>query len=156
MSRTHGLYPIVKRKAKFMMNQTYVDHKVYEWEGYYVYSSIVRGFLHLQAGIISLPEKLMDLRCPPHTLQISSECLTVVWKHRKWGGVAPSSPCLKTSDCRLAPPFPQDKSTDLILCMRNGAAGRATVNQHPPVHHEGWMVSGQETCFCWVGFQSHS
>jgi hypothetical protein len=26
----------------------------------------------------------------------------------------------------------------------------ATVNQHPPVHHEGWMVSVQETVFCWV------
>ncbi len=26
----------------------------------------------------------------------------------------------------------------------------ATVNQYPPVHHEGWMVSGQETVFCWV------
>jgi len=25
----------------------------------------------------------------------------------------------------------------------------ATVNQHPPVHHEGWMVSGQEIVFCW-------
>jgi hypothetical protein len=27
---------------------------------------------------------------------------------------------------------------------------RATMNQHPPVHHEGWMISGQETVFCWV------
>jgi hypothetical protein len=26
----------------------------------------------------------------------------------------------------------------------------ATVNQHPPAHHEGWMESGQETVFCWV------
>jgi len=26
----------------------------------------------------------------------------------------------------------------------------ATVNQHPSVHHEGWMVSGQETAFYWV------
>jgi hypothetical protein len=24
------------------------------------------------------------------------------------------------------------------------------VNQHPPVHDEGWMVKGQETVFCWV------
>jgi hypothetical protein len=37
------------------MNQTYVDHKVYGWEGSYTYSSIVRGFLHLQIGIRSLP-----------------------------------------------------------------------------------------------------
>ncbi len=30
----------------------------------------------------------------------------------------------------------------------------ATVNQqHPPVHHEGWMVSGEETVFCWVPVQ---
>jgi len=26
----------------------------------------------------------------------------------------------------------------------------ATVNQHSPVHHEGWMVNGLETVFCWV------
>jgi hypothetical protein len=28
---------------------------------------------------------------------------------------------------------------------------RATMNQqHRPVHHEGWMISDQETIFCWV------
>jgi hypothetical protein len=47
--------PIVKHIAKFIMSQTYVYHKVYEWEGYYAYSSIVGGLLHLQVGIISLP-----------------------------------------------------------------------------------------------------
>ncbi len=26
----------------------------------------------------------------------------------------------------------------------------ARVNQHPPAHQEGWMVSGQEMVFCWV------
>jgi hypothetical protein len=26
----------------------------------------------------------------------------------------------------------------------------ATENQHPPVHHEGWMESGHKTVFCWV------
>jgi hypothetical protein len=26
----------------------------------------------------------------------------------------------------------------------------ARMNQHPPVHQEGWMVSGQETVFFWV------
>jgi hypothetical protein len=26
----------------------------------------------------------------------------------------------------------------------------ATVNQHPPVHHEGWMINGLETAFCCV------
>jgi hypothetical protein len=30
---------------------------------------------------------------------------------------------------------------------------RATVNQHPPAHHEGWMVTGQESAFCWVPAQ---
>jgi hypothetical protein len=29
------------------MNQTYVDHKVYEWEGTFAYSSIMGGFLRL-------------------------------------------------------------------------------------------------------------
>jgi hypothetical protein len=28
--------------------------------------------------------------------------------------------------------------------------GRATVNQHPPVHHQGWMICDQKTVFCWV------
>jgi hypothetical protein len=37
------------------MNQTYVDHKEYEWEGSYAYFLIVGGFLPLQVGIISLP-----------------------------------------------------------------------------------------------------
>jgi hypothetical protein len=37
----------MKHKAKFIMNQTYVDHNVYEWEGSYAYSSIVGRFLHL-------------------------------------------------------------------------------------------------------------
>jgi hypothetical protein len=31
------------------MNQTYVNQKASEWEGSYDYSSIVGGFLHLQA-----------------------------------------------------------------------------------------------------------
>jgi len=26
----------------------------------------------------------------------------------------------------------------------------ATVNRHRPGRHEGWMVSGQETVFCWL------
>jgi hypothetical protein len=37
------------------MNKTYVDCEAYEWEGFYVYSSRVGGFLHLYIGIISLP-----------------------------------------------------------------------------------------------------
>jgi hypothetical protein len=38
------------------MNQTYVDHKMYEWQSSYAYSSIVGEFLHLPVGIISLLE----------------------------------------------------------------------------------------------------
>jgi len=30
----------------------------------------------------------------------------------------------------------------------------ATVKQHPPVHYEGWMISGQETVFCEFKFPS--
>jgi hypothetical protein len=26
----------------------------------------------------------------------------------------------------------------------------AIVNQHPPVHHVGWLVSCEETIFSWV------
>jgi hypothetical protein len=37
------------------MSQNYGDHHAYEWEGSYAYSSIVRGFLHLQVGIVFLP-----------------------------------------------------------------------------------------------------
>jgi hypothetical protein len=29
-------------------------------------------------------------------------------------------------------------------------AERATVNQHPPAHHEGWMINGEKAVFCWV------
>ncbi len=31
-----------------------------------------------------------------------------------------------------------------------GGFSRAVVNQHPPVHHQGWMICDQETVFCWV------
>jgi hypothetical protein len=34
------------------MDQIYVNHKAYEWEGSYAYFSMVRGFLHLQVSII--------------------------------------------------------------------------------------------------------
>jgi hypothetical protein len=57
-------------------------------EGSYAYSRIMGGFVHLLVGIISLPPlrskhtypsqfaaiKFMDIRCPPHTLQIFSKC----------------------------------------------------------------------------------
>jgi hypothetical protein len=35
-------------------------------------------------------------------------------------------------------------------CLTGSEEFTATVNQHPPAHHEGWMVSGQETVFCWL------
>jgi len=35
------------------MNQTYVNHELYEWEGFYAYSSIVVRSLNLKVGIIS-------------------------------------------------------------------------------------------------------
>jgi hypothetical protein len=81
-----------------MVNQTYVDHKAYGWEGSYTYSSIVGGFLRLllnsERVLTSISRhnfsplrsrhkilpnqggKFMDLRCSPHTLQIFSECFT--------------------------------------------------------------------------------
>jgi hypothetical protein len=33
-----------------------------------------------------------------------------------------------------------------MVCSTMGV----TVNQHPPMHHEGWMISGLETVFCYV------
>jgi hypothetical protein len=30
----------------------------------------------------------------------------------------------------------------------SGSKNQATVNQHPPVHHQGWMICDQETVFC--------
>jgi len=39
--------PIINHKVNYIMNQTYIDHEAYEWEGFYAYSSIVGGFLHL-------------------------------------------------------------------------------------------------------------
>jgi hypothetical protein len=38
---------IGQHKSKFIMNQTYIDHQVYEWEGSYAYCPIVGRFLHL-------------------------------------------------------------------------------------------------------------
>jgi hypothetical protein len=38
----------------------------------------------------------------------------------------------------------------VAACLSTESLDRATVNQHPPVHCEGWMISGHETVFCWV------
>jgi hypothetical protein len=37
-----------------------------------------------------------------------------------------------------------------ILLFKCRAKQWATVNEHSPVHHKGWMISGQETVFCLV------
>jgi hypothetical protein len=42
-------------EAKFIAIQTFINHKAYEREGSYAYSSIVGGFLHLQVAMIFLP-----------------------------------------------------------------------------------------------------
>jgi hypothetical protein len=34
--------------------------------------------------------------------------------------------------------------------IREGPTILVTVNQHPPVHREGWMINVQETVFCCV------
>ncbi len=45
MSPTIGkALPMVKHESKFILNQTYVDHEAYQWEGSYAYSSIRGGF----------------------------------------------------------------------------------------------------------------
>ncbi len=44
------------------MNQTYVNHKAYEWEGAYAYFPIMGGFSHLlQVGIIFFPISLREI-----------------------------------------------------------------------------------------------
>jgi hypothetical protein len=57
---------VIKHKSKFIMNQTYVDHKTYEWKGSYAYSLIVGGFLHLQVDIIFLPSLTSRHNIPPN------------------------------------------------------------------------------------------
>jgi hypothetical protein len=65
--------------------KTYVDHKAYEWECSYAYSSIVGGFLHLYVGIISLSisrREIDEYKVPStYTLQIFSEFFT---NHKKY------------------------------------------------------------------------
>jgi hypothetical protein len=42
------------------------------------------------------------------------------------------------------------RAPTMFLCVLSGHHGVGAWNEHPPVHHEGWMVSDQETVFCWV------
>ncbi len=46
--------------------------------------------------------------------------------------------------------IPTNNHVHLVLNLMDWKCGSPTVNQHPPAHHEGWMVSGQETVLCWV------
>jgi hypothetical protein len=43
MSPHQWALPTIKHDVKFITNQTFLDHKVYEWEGSYAYSSIVES-----------------------------------------------------------------------------------------------------------------
>jgi hypothetical protein len=47
------------------MNQTYKDHKAYEWEGYYAYFSIVGGKLCLVIGVRTFPQLTNKHNIPP-------------------------------------------------------------------------------------------
>jgi len=70
--------PVIKHKTKFIMDQTYVDHKAYEWEGW-LDGKFLEG-------------KLMDMRCLPHTLQNFYECFTC---HASNNNVIKISKCIK-------------------------------------------------------------
>jgi len=41
------------------------------------------------------------------------------------------------------------KSSTIIVVALFIALKMATTDQHPPAHHEGWMVNGQETVLYW-------
>jgi hypothetical protein len=48
-------------------------------------------------------------------------------------------------------PIIQKHGSEATFSFANSlAANWLTANPHSPVHHEGWMISGQETVFCWV------
>jgi hypothetical protein len=76
LSLTFCEYPwaltIVKNEAKFIMNQTSIDHKAYKWEGSYAYSSIVGGFIHLQVCLMSLPSLRSRYNIPPNFMEGNS------------------------------------------------------------------------------------
>jgi hypothetical protein len=62
-----------KHEAKFIMNQTFADQKVYEWEGSYAYSSIVEASHTYNKALIKHLEKncsvfgghLISINFPP-------------------------------------------------------------------------------------------
>jgi hypothetical protein len=46
--------------------------------------------------------------------------------------------------------WPSKMTLDEEMMYKKSLYSQPQVNQHPPAHHEGWMVSGQATVFCWV------
>ncbi len=66
---------IIKHEAKFIMNQTYIDPEVEEWEGYFTYLSL---------GIISLPllRSKHNILGSNHAKVAKKECLLVEGMHR--------------------------------------------------------------------------
>jgi hypothetical protein len=38
----------------------------------------------------------------------------------------------------------------IFFIKKTTAKDMIIVNQHAPAHHEGWLVSGYITVFCWV------
>ncbi len=61
-------FTIVKHEAKFIMNQTYINHNMQEWEGHYAYSSRVGGKLCLLIGVRTCP-LLRSKHNIPHIFQ---------------------------------------------------------------------------------------
>jgi hypothetical protein len=66
---------IIKHKEKFIMNQTKLDVKAYEWEGSYSYSSTMGWFSHLSIAIISLPPLIGIISFPIFRREIHSYTL---------------------------------------------------------------------------------
>jgi hypothetical protein len=57
--------------------------KAYEREGYYAYSSIVGGFLHLLVGIISLSISRREIHGYKVPSTYTTNCLQVLYAHGK-------------------------------------------------------------------------
>ncbi len=65
-----------------------------------------------------------------------------------------ASPHWNKPHCQVSPhwskPHCQVSPYWVSLVLGCTCEKEARVNQHPPVHHEGWMKSDQETVFCWL------
>jgi hypothetical protein len=96
--------------------------------------------------------------CPPPFARSCYVCsyscyqLSLLWASSKWITTRRDSEQKVRDDMLL--------NLRYSLCTRSledklrlpfgGGFSRAVVNQHPPVHHQGWMICDQETVFCWV------